>query len=377
MKEFIEDTDDLYQNAPCGYITIRKDGHILNANQTLLTWLDFRIEELVGEKSIQDLLSIGDKIYFETHYMPLLQLQEEVSEITVELNGNCGKRLPVLINAKKVALKTDDEPVYRISALDMSLRKKYEKELITARKEAEETAQLLRQSNENLENFTIAVSHDLKAPVSNIFSIIYLLEDQNLVEPDSQAEEFITEIKKNTSRMNRVIQDLLEFSKINNESDSDNFESVDLNEVCREALDALKNEIQQNGATFQISELPTVLGSKTQFESLFQNLFFNALKYRSEAPPEIEVSREQTGAFCTINVKDNGVGINPSDQDDIFEFMKRSNTKTSVEGTGIGLTVCRQIVENHGGRIGVNSEPGKGSTFYFTLPVFDGDDSVE
>lgn len=377
MKEFIEDTDDLYQNAPCGYITIRKDGHILNANQTLLTWLDFRIEELVGEKSIQDLLSIGDKIYFETHYMPLLQLQEEVSEITVELNGNCGKRLPVLINAKKVALKTNNEPVYRVSALDMSLRKKYEKELITARKEAEETAQLLRQSNENLENFTNAVSHDLKTPVSNIFSIIYLLEDQNFVEPDSQAEEFITEIKKNTSRMNRMIQDLLEISKINNESDSDNFEPVDLNEACREALDALKNEIQQNGATFQISELPTVLGSKTQFESLFQNLFSNALKYRSEAPPEIEVSREQTGAFCTINVKDNGIGINPDEQDNIFEFMKRSNTKTSVEGTGIGLTVCRQIVENHGGRIGVNSEPGKGSTFYFTLPVFDGDDSVE
>ncbi len=369
-----EDTHDLYQNAPCGYITIGNDGRILNINNTLLSWLDFRKDEVVGKKTFQDLLGMGEKIYFESHFMPLLQLQEEVSEINMELRGNNESRLPVLINAKKVPASSDEQTRYRLSALDMTQRKKYEKELITARKEAEETTQLLKQVNENLESFVNVASHDLKTPLSNISSIIYLIEDQNLIEPGSQAEELFAGIKKNISRMTGLIHDLLEFSKIQNDPDSITYEPIDLNQACKEALDILDHEIQKTGAVFHIPELPPVMGSKVQFESLFLNLFTNALKYRSEAAPVVSVTWEQTGTFNTIRITDNGTGFDPGKKDEIFEFMKRVHSKDYIEGTGIGLTICKRVVENHGGCIGAESEPGKGSTFWFTLPVVDEDE---
>ncbi len=371
---YIEDTHDLYQNAPCGYITICNGGRILNANNTLLNWLDFKKDEVVGKKTFQDLLGMGEKIYFESHFMPLLQLQEEVSEINLELRGNNNKRLPVLINAKKVQTDSGEQSLYRLSALDMTHRKKYESELIAARKEAEETTRLLKQVNENLESFANVASHDLKAPLSNISSIIYLIEDQNLIEPGSQAEELFGGIKKNISRMSGLIQELLEYSKMQQDPDSVDYELIDLNEVCNVVLEILDFEIQESAAVFHIPELPRVMGSKVQFESLILNLFTNSLKYRSEDTPVISITWEQIGSLYTFRITDNGIGFDPGKKKEIFEFMKTVHSKDYIEGTGIGLTICKRIVESHGGDIGAESEPGKGSTFWFTLPVVDDDD---
>ena len=164
-----------------------------------------------------------------------------------------------------------------------------------------------------------------------------------------------------------MINDLLECSSI--EDTSSKFEPVYLNEICLEALGTLDEAVRKNQAIFNIPELPEVAGIKIQLVRLFQNLFSNAIKYRSEADPIVTVSWEKKDTYYTFRIKDNGMGFEQKEENKIFGFMERLNTSKAISGTGIGLSSCKRIVEVHGGTIGVTSAPGKGSTFYFTLPI--------
>jgi light-regulated signal transduction histidine kinase (bacteriophytochrome) len=350
-------------------------GEIINVNNTLLKWLDFERDEIVGQKFFPDLLGIGGKIYFESHLMPLLQMQGEVSEINLELIGKGTIQIPVLMNMKRVQRNSGDEPVYWISVLDITQRKHFERELIKAKKEAEETSLRLKQLNEELERFAYIASHDLQAPLTTISGIVDLIESKNLMVPGALSEKLFSMITSNTKRMKMMINDLLEYSKL--DDNSTGFEPVPLNEICRQALELMDAEIQQCQAVYHIPELPTVLGVKIQLVRLFQNLFSNALKYRSKAIPEVTVSWEKTENFYIIRVKDNGMGFEQEYEHKIFGFMERLHTNDAIPGTGIGLSSCKRIVEKHGGQIGVESSPGKGTTFYFTLPGMEKDQMVE
>lgn len=161
--------------------------------------------------------------------------------------------------------------------------------------------------------------------------------------------------------MKMMINDLLEYSHINEKSTG--FEPVPLNDICSHALEMLDDEVQKNEAVFNIPELPVVFGVKIQLVRLFQNLFSNAVKYRSEAAPVVTVSWEKTGNFFTIRVKDNGIGFEQAFERKIFGFMERLHAPDSIAGTGIGLSACKRIVEKHGGQIGVESAPGKEAHF--------------
>lgn len=162
-----------------------------------------------------------------------------------------------------------------------------------------------------------------------------------------------------------MIKGLLEYSKI--QGDVMGFEEVSLNEVCAVALEMLDVEVKLNNAVFIIPQLPVIDGDKIQLVRLFQNLFGNALKFRSETAPVVEVKIEDKKDQITVFVKDNGIGFDNELTDQIFGFMKRLHSHDSIPGTGIGLSACKRI-EIHGGTIGATSEPGKGSTFFFTLP---------
>ena len=367
QHNYTEQTEDLYQNAPFGYLTILVTGEIININNTLLNWLNFKRDEALKTMFFQDLLGVGEKIFFESRVMPLLQMQGEVSEINLELKGKGTLRFPALINFKKIQRKPTDALVYRISVLDITQRKNFEKELIKARKEAEENANRLKRINIDLERFAYIASHDLKAPLNTIESIVALIKDENLVEPDGDRDELFSLITVNTNRMKMMINDLLECSSI--EDTSSKFEPVYLNEICLEALGTLDEAVRKNQAIFNIPELPEVAGIKIQLVRLFQNLFSNAIKYRSEADPIVTVSWEKKDTYYTFRIKDNGMGFEQKEENKIFGFMERLNTSKAISGTGIGLSSCKRIVEVHGGTIGVTSAPGKGSTFYFTLPI--------
>ncbi|WP_162418798.1 sensor histidine kinase [Cyclobacterium roseum] len=368
FQPFIEDAEDLYQNAPFGYMTMREDGLIVNINATLLKWLDYPRDEIVRQKSFQDFLGMGEKIYFETHLMPLLQMQGEVSEINLSLKTKGLARLPTLINARRILNQSDLQPVYRFSVLDITQRKQYELELKKAREKADQTVLRLKQINQDLEQFAYTASHDLQAPLNTISGLIGLLEKKVKLSSGNNERQYFSLIKSNTQRMKLMIKDLLEYSKIDeNELE---FESVSLNEVCEFALEMIRDQVNKENATFIIPELPTIYGHKIQLVRLFQNLFSNAIKYRSNEDPIIKVTYEDKGDKIKVLVKDNGMGFEMKYADQIFGFMKRLHSHDSISGTGIGLSACKRILEIHGGTIGAQSVPGKGSTFFFTLPKF-------
>jgi len=345
---------------------MQADGEIVNINNTLLTWLKLSREEVINNKSFQDLLGMGGKMYFETHMMPLLQMQGEIKEINIELKGKDKTVVPVLINGTKVQINPH-HAIYRLSIIDISQRKMYEKELLKARKEAESTNKRLTQINKELEHFAYTASHDLQAPLNNIASAVYLIELKELIPPGEESQELFAAIASNATRMRTMINDLLEYSKL--DGNTLETESFALEEVCILAMEMLEGEIEKNGAKFSISELPEIEGSKTQFLRLFLNFFSNALKYRKkEEAPVIEVSCVKSRGFHTIFIKDNGIGFEQKHDKKIFQFMERLHSHDQIAGTGIGLSACKRIVEKHGGRIGVTSAPDQGSTFYFTLP---------
>jgi len=363
---FFEDPEDLYQNAPFGYFSMRADGLIVNINATLLDWLGYERSEIIFQKSFQDLLGMGGKIYFETHMMPLLQLQGEISEINIELNSKINKILPTLVNGRRVLGPSDYQPLYRFSVLYITQRKQYEEELKKARMQAEQTVKRLKQINIELEQFAYTASHDLQAPLNTISGLMSLLESSRHFPAGSEEEKYFFLIKRNAQRMKLMIKGLLDYSKI--DGNETGFEKVSLNEVCGFALEMLNDEVNENKAVFKIHELPEILGDKIQLVRLFQNLFGNALKYRSEADPVVEVWSEEKEEEIIVFIRDNGIGFDEKLTDQIFGFMKRLHSHDIIPGTGIGLSACKRILEIHGGTIGANSAPGKGSTFYFTLP---------
>ena len=303
----------------------------------------------------------------ETHVFPLLHMKGEVSEINLELQSPKGKRIPVLINAIKAELGNDKNPVFYFTIIDISQRKLYEKELLEARKKADEKRRELEQINDQLERFAYTVSHDLKAPLNTISGIVQLLELSGAVENQSERDKYFEMIKLNIHRMQRMTTDLLEHAR--SVQKPENLKPVNLNAVCGAVLDILNDDINKNDAKINVNLLPDVLGTETQLIRLFQNLISNAIRYRSEKLPQINISWELQGDFAKIYVKDNGIGFDQNEADQVFEFMKRLNKGDGKNGTGIGLSTCKKIVENHGGEIGVKSTPGEGSTFYFTLKL--------
>jgi light-regulated signal transduction histidine kinase (bacteriophytochrome) len=167
--------------------------------------------------------------------------------------------------------------------------------------------------------------------------------------------------------MQTLISDLLSYSRVGTQAKA--FESTDCDAVLNRVLQSLKLAIDDNAAVITRDHLPVVLGDPVQLGQLFQNLLTNAIKFHGEKPPRVKISVKRTGSTCTMSFRDNGIGISPEHADRIFVIFQRLHTKTEYPGTGIGLAICKKIVERHGGRIWVEASPGGGSTFCFTIPV--------
>jgi light-regulated signal transduction histidine kinase (bacteriophytochrome) len=227
----------------------------------------------------------------------------------------------------------------------------------------------LRRSNEDLEQFAFVASHDLQEPLRMITSYITLLRQREGAKLDENSRQFIAFALDGATRMQQFIQDLLAYSRVGKRGEA--FETVELREACAAALANLQAAIGKAGAEVTIDALPPVKGDMTLLTQLFQNLVGNALKFRGEATPKIHVGCQRKGADWELAVKDNGIGIAPQDFERIFVVFQRLHAQDKFPGTGIGLSVCKKIVERHGGRIWVESKPGKGATFYFTIPAME------
>ncbi len=247
------------------------------------------------------------------------------------------------------------------------------KERLEASKERlEASKERLEASNERLEQFAYAASHDLQEPLRMVASYLSLLERRYGDDLDGDAREFLGFAVDGAERMRHMIEALLEYSRV--EKRGDPFEAVDLDAVLADVREDYRMRIAETDAEVTADPLPTVEGDPSQLRRVLGNLLDNALEYSGEGTPRVHVSAERRGEECLVAVSDEGVGVDPSHADRIFEVFERLHTHEDHPGTGIGLALCRRIVERHGGDIWVDAERDDGTTFYFTLPICEEDD---
>jgi len=237
---------------------------------------------------------------------------------------------------------------------------------VEAKRELEEIASKLKISNKELEQFAYVASHDLQEPLRMVTSFTQLLERRYKDKLDVDADEYIGFIVEGSKRMKYLIDDLLEFSRLNTQNRE--FESVLLKITLEDVLRNLNATIKENNAKISHDPLPTIRGDRSQINQLLQNLIANAIKFHGDEPPKVHISAEESGNEWIISVNDKGIGIDPDHQEQIFRIFKRLHTREEYAGTGIGLAICKRIIDKHNGKIWVESELGKGSTFYFTIP---------
>jgi signal transduction histidine kinase len=259
-------------------------------------------------------------------------------------------------------LKKDAEELLRANASlkdEISRRKETEKAL-------QSTLSQLERSNAELQQFAYVASHDLQEPLRMISSYVKLLERRYKGRLDNDADEFIAFAVDGAKRMQGLINDILQLSRLGTREKS--LKTTNCEAILQEALTNLRASIDNCCAQVTHDPLPVMTVDPTQLVQLFQNLVGNAIKFRGKDDPRIHISARPSDGWWLLSVGDNGIGIDPKDSNRIFGIFQRLHGRGEYSGTGIGLAICRKIVEGHGGKIWVQSEPGKGATFFFTLP---------
>ncbi len=257
------------------------------------------------------------------------------------------------------------ERLARLMAPTFSLQFANE-ELQGRNKELADAKNALELSNFELQHFAYIASHDLQTPLRGIAAFAQFLQKDYEGRLDEQADDYIRRMVGGVKQMQKLITDLLTYSRV--ESQAAPFVAVDLNQVCDDVLALERAAIDNEGGQVTRDRLPSVVGDRSQLSQLLQNLIDNAVKYRGNDPPRVHVSAERDGQEWTFAVRDNGIGIDAKFHEQVFEVFRRLHTEKEYPGTGIGLAICRRIVQRHGGQMWLESAPGKGSTFYFTIP---------
>jgi light-regulated signal transduction histidine kinase (bacteriophytochrome) len=255
---------------------------------------------------------------------------------------------------------------YRGVGRDITERKTAEAALQAAHEDLERKARELARSNAELEQFAYVASHDLQEPLRMISSYTQLLERRYAGKLDDDAREFMQFIVGGAARMKQLIEDLLAYSRVGTRTRP--LQVLSMQGVFDRAVSNLRAAIEASGAVVTAGDLPSVLGDEIQLVQLLQNLVGNAIKFRGDQPPRIHVDAVESEADWQFRVRDNGIGIETAYFDRIFMVFQRLHTRDEYDGTGIGLAICKKVVDRHGGRLWVESTPGAGSTFHFTLP---------
>ncbi len=350
----------LYEHAPLAYFTLSEEGTVARANKRASEVLGRPVDELQGKPLVELFADIPDgRPKAETILEDFLE-GREIEADEVAMRKGDGEILWVQLTMRATGPADGDGEQSLSMVMDITERKRAEERLNHYAKE-------LERSNQDLEQFAYVVSHDLQEPLRMVKSYVSLLERRYKEDLDQDAKEFIDFAVDGVERMEALIRDLLAYSRVGTRGGD--LEPVAVGEVLEDALANLAMSIEEASATVKHDDLPEVRADPAQLRQLLQNLIGNAIKYRSEEPPVVEVAATPQGNRWEIAISDNGKGIPENHQERIFEIFQRGEAgRSEVSGTGIGLAICKRIVERHGGHITVDSAPGKGSTFRFTLP---------
>lgn len=357
----------ILESAFDGLVTIDHRGEILEFNRAAESMFGVPRARAVGREMAGIIIPEryreqhrkGLAHYLVTGEGPVLGKLIELSAVRAD-----GTEFPVELAITPI--KVAGPPMFTGHIRDITERKKFELQLAKQADDLAKQAEDLSRSNAELQQFAYVASHDLQEPLRTVASFVQLLAKRYKGKLDAEAEEFIDFAVEGATRMQALINDLLVFSRVGTRGKP--FAPTDCEQVLQEVLENLRVAVEESQAEITHDPLPTVSADSAQMVQLFQNLLANAVKFRRQETPRIHVSANNSGGAWTFAVKDNGIGIDPRYFGRLFIVFQRLHSRTEYPGTGIGLATCKKIVERHGGRIWVESVPGQGSTFSFTIP---------
>lgn len=375
----------LIDNLPDFIFIKDTDSRFLMTNKAHLDILGVeRLEDVVGKTDFEFFpQELAEKYYADEQRVvrtgdPLLHRVESVRDGEGKERWLLTTKVPLRDpDGKIVGLVGISRDITELRKAQEELRKHHERleqivderthQLRDANERLKQYARQLERSNEELQQFAYVASHDLQEPLRTISGFAQLLARRYRGKIDDQADEFIDYIVDGVTRMEELINDLLAYSRVGTRGKP--FQSIDSNRALQRAIANLHKAIEEVGAQVTYDTLPTVTADESQLIQLFQNLIGNAIKFRHpERIPSIHISARREGGEWVFSVADNGIGIDPRYFDRIFAIFQRLHTRDQYSGTGIGLAICKRIVQRHGGRIWLNSTPGEGTTFYFSIP---------
>jgi PAS domain S-box-containing protein len=363
----------LLEAAPDAMVVVNQGGEIVLLNVQAEKQFGYRRDELLGQK-VKNIIPEGfaERLIADGTRSAADALAQQIGT-GIELSGRRknGSEFPIEIMLSP--LESAEGILVTAAIRNISARKKSEEDNAELeRRVAERTKELavanrvLEQSNVELKQFAYVASHDLQSPLRSISGFVQLLRMEYEGKLDEQAQDWIRRTVQSIEQMQTLIRDLLSYSRV--DARSRPFTQIPFLDVVNDALAQLDSSIHDSGAQVTWDPLPEIMGDRSQLVQLMQNLIGNALNYRGDQPPRIHISTERRGREWIFCVRDNGIGIDPKYNEQIFEMFRRLHDQKEHPGTGIGLAVCRRVVNRHGGKIWVESEPGHGCAFYFTFP---------
>jgi PAS domain S-box-containing protein len=363
---FEESAEDLYEYAPCGYLSTLPDGTIVRANHTFIEWTGASREALLAGRKFQTLLTVGSRIYYETHYAPLLRMQGAVNEIALELVRDDGRILPVLANSRQKR-DPDGTPLFnRITLFDSTDRRRYERELLLARRKAEQVAK-------DKADLLAMLSHDIRNPLNALMGVAQMLDRSDLAKPQRRLVQLLQSSSEN---MLNLLNHVLDLSK----AESSSFALIEtpfsLETVVNDLMSTFDAAAREKGLTIRSSITdnvpPSLSGDPVALRQILTNLVGNAVKFTSAGEVTLTVATKQLGTdgvTLAFAVSDTGIGIAPDVIDRIFNEFTQASYETALRfgGSGLGLTITRRLLGLYGSSVQVKSVPGEGSTFSFDL----------
>ena len=349
----------LLEAAPDAMVVVKQGGEIVLLNVQAGKQFGYHRNELVGQQ-VTNIIPAGfaERLLADGLRSTADALAQQIGT-GLELTGRRKNGSEFPIELMLSPLQSAEGILVTAAIRDITTRKLAETQLLQKVEE-------LHRSNQELEQFAYVASHDLQEPLRMVSSYTQLLSRRYKGRLDTDADEFIAFAVDGASRMQRLIQDLLAYSRIGTKGKD--LHTTSSEETLHQALLNLRSTIEENSALVTYDPLPTVLADEMQLIQLFQNLVSNAIKYRSQAVPRVHISAVRNDdKEWLFSVQDNGMGIDRQYFDKIFGMFQRLHTREHFSGTGIGLAICKKIVERHGGCISVDSQPGQGSTFRFAL----------
>ena len=369
--------EDAYEHAPCGLVTTAVDGTIVRVNATFCRWCGFAATELIHQRRIQDLLTVGGKVFHQTHWAPLLLMQRSVAEVKLDIRHSAGHKVPMLINA--VRRGVGDAQFDDFAFVIVTDRDKYEQELLSTRMKAEESleakhhAELALQAiDRRKDEFLATLAHELRNPLAPIQAVVELLKNKELLDPQVLWSRGVLE--RQVGQIARLVDDLLEVSRVAEGKLELRCERVDLNAVIQHSIEGSRGLIDASSHLLRLNlpASPIMLDADPgRLTQVIQNLVNNAAKY-TPTGGVIEVIAAREANEATVTIRDNGIGIAAEHLPTIFGIFAQLTPGLSRAqgGLGIGLSLVRALVERHGGTVQATSKGiGQGSEFVIRIPI--------